>query len=161
MVRAVVDDDLPLAEAARRFNTTSKTVAKWVERFRQHGVDGLRDQFSLPLSSPSQTPPAACDIVEALRRQRRTQAAIAAELGLSPAIISRILKRRGLSCPHNPVPRATKFDIQFRAALSGTDGHRHRHSCRIHLWTAPPAQGSIWYFRITIACSHLSGLCRP
>jgi transposase-like protein len=61
MVRAVVDDGLSMAEAARRFNTTPKTVAKWVERFRQHGVDGLRDRSSRPLSWPSQTPPAACD----------------------------------------------------------------------------------------------------
>jgi hypothetical protein len=32
-----------------------------------------------------------------LRRQRRTQAAIAAETGLSAATVSRILRRRGLS----------------------------------------------------------------
>jgi len=110
MVRAVVDDGLTMAEAARRFNTTPKTVAKWVERFSQHGVDGLRDRSSRPLSSPSQTPLNTCETVEALRRQRRTQATIAVELGLSPATISRILKRRGLSLlssiePAEPRPR--------------------------------------------------------
>jgi len=108
MVRAAVDDGLSMAEAARRFNTTPKTVAKWVERFRQHGVGGLRDRSSRPLSSPSQTPPATCDTVEVLRRQRRTQAAIAAELGLSPATISRILKRRGLSLLSSIEPAAPR-----------------------------------------------------
>ena len=110
MVRAVVDRGLTKAEAARQFNTTSKTVAKWVRRFRADGVSGLRDRSSRPHSMPSQTPLAACDAVEVLRRQRRTQAAISAELGLSPASVSRILKRRGLSLlsaiePAEPRPR--------------------------------------------------------
>ncbi len=110
MVRAVVDDGLTRTEAARRFNTTPKTVAKWVRRFHEHGAAGLRDRSSRPHSSPSQTAPALCDAVEVLRRQRRTQATIATELGLSPATVSRILKRRGLSLlsaiePAEPRPR--------------------------------------------------------
>src|ERR1700761_5265823 len=64
MVRAVVGEGLSKAEAARRYNTTPKTVAKWVERFRRQGVDGLRDRSSRPLSSPSQTAQATCDAVE-------------------------------------------------------------------------------------------------
>ncbi len=97
MVRAVVDKGLSTAVAARQFNTTPKTVRKWVERFRAAGVDGLRDRSSRPLSSPSQTAPATRDAVEALRRQRHTQQHIAAALGLSPATVSRILRGRGLS----------------------------------------------------------------
>ena len=34
MVRAVVEQGLSNAAAARQFNTTPKTVAKWVARFR-------------------------------------------------------------------------------------------------------------------------------
>jgi transposase len=49
MVRAVVDDGLTKAAAARQFNTTPKTVAKWVERFAIEGVEGLRDRSSRPL----------------------------------------------------------------------------------------------------------------
>src|SRR5205823_5546387 len=56
MVRAVVDSGLSKAAAARRFNTTVKTVGKWVERFRAEGVNGLHDRSSRPLSSPSQIP---------------------------------------------------------------------------------------------------------
>ena len=97
MVRAVVDHGLDKAAAARRFSTTPKTVAKWVARFRAQGVVGLRDRSSKPLSSPSQTSLATADAAEALRRQRRTQEHIAAELGISKATVSRILKRRGLS----------------------------------------------------------------
>jgi transposase-like protein len=37
MVRVVVDGRLTNAAAGRQFNTTPKTVAKWVERFRREG----------------------------------------------------------------------------------------------------------------------------
>ncbi|OAF11684.1 IS481 family transposase, partial [Bradyrhizobium neotropicale] len=97
MVRGVVEDGLSQAAAADQFNTTPKTVAKWVERFRAAGVEGLRDRSSRPLSSPSQTPRATCEAVEALRRQRHTGKQIAAEVGLSRATVSRILRRLGLS----------------------------------------------------------------
>src|SRR5277367_1464035 len=97
MVRAVMDDGVSKAEAARRFNTTPKTVAKWVERFEAEGVEGLRDRSSRPLSSPSQATPAVCAAVEALRRQRHTGKQIAAEVGVSAATVSRILRRLGLN----------------------------------------------------------------
>jgi transposase-like protein len=110
MVRAVVDGGLSKAAAARKYNTTPKTVAKWVGRFRADGLDGLRDRSSKPLSSPSQIGLATADAVEKLRRQRRTQEHLAAELGISKASVSRILKRRGLSRlsslePQEPRPR--------------------------------------------------------
>ena len=92
MVRSVVEGRLNKAAAARQFNTTPKTVAKWVERFRAEGVEGLRDRSSRPLSSPSQTPAATCAAVEVLRRQRHTGKQIAVELGISAATVSRILQ---------------------------------------------------------------------
>jgi transposase InsO family protein len=110
MVRLVVDDAMSMSAVAHRFKTTPKTVAKWVGRFRECGVDGLCDRSSRPLSSPSQTPLAACDEVERLRRDRYTQDQIAATTGLSRATVSRILERRGLSLlaclePRAPRPR--------------------------------------------------------
>ncbi len=110
MVRAVVDDGKSKAAVARAFRTTAKTVGKWVGRFREHGVEGLRDRSSRPRSLPSQTPLATCDEVERLRRQRYTQDQIAAQTGLSRTTVSRILNSRGLShlaClePKEPRPR--------------------------------------------------------
>jgi len=104
--RAVADRGLSRAAAARQYNTTPKTVGKWVERFRVQGVEGLHDRSSRPLSSPSQTAPATCNQVEALRRQRRTGKQIAAELRLSPATVSRILKRLGLNRVNSLEPEA-------------------------------------------------------
>ena len=97
MVRSVTEGGLSQAAAARRFNITPKIVARWVRRFRAEGVDGLRDRSSRPHSLPSQTVPATCTAVEALRRQRYTGKQIATELKLSPATVSRILRRLGLN----------------------------------------------------------------
>jgi transposase InsO family protein len=110
MVRAVVHGGLGKAVAARKYNTTRKTVGKWVERFRTEGVNGLRDRSSKPHSSPSQIPVATANAVERLRRERHTQEHIAAELGISKASVSRILNRCGLSLlsslePQEPRPR--------------------------------------------------------
>jgi len=97
MVRSVIEGGLNKAAAARQFNTTAKTVAKWINRFRAEGTDGLRDRSSRPYSLPSQTAPATCATVEALRRQRHTGKHIAAEVGVSAATVSRILRRLGLN----------------------------------------------------------------
>jgi transposase InsO family protein len=97
MVRSVLESGLSKTDAAYQFNTTPKTVAKWVDRFRAEGVEGLRDRSSRPLSSPNQTVPATCAVIEALRRQRHTGKQIAAEVGVSTATVSRVLRRLGLS----------------------------------------------------------------
>lgn len=97
MARSVIEGGLSKAAAARAFHTTSKTVGKWIERFEAEGVEGLRDRSSRPHSSPSQATPAVCAAVEALRRQRHTGKQIAAEVGVSAATVSRILRRLGLN----------------------------------------------------------------
>jgi transposase InsO family protein len=97
MVRSVLEGRMSQADAAYQFNTTPKTVAKWLNRFRAEGVDGLRDRSSRPFSLPSQTAPATCAVIETLRRQRHTGKQIAAEAGVSAATVSRILRRLRLS----------------------------------------------------------------
>lgn len=110
MVRDVTERGLTKTQAARLHHTTPKTVGKWVKRYCERGLDGLRDRSSRPRSMPSQTALATRDAVEALRRDRKTQDQIAVELGLSRATVSRILKKRGLSLlsalePREPRPR--------------------------------------------------------
>ena len=97
MARSVVEGGLSKATAAHQFNTTPKTVAKWVGRFQAEGVAGLQDRSSRPHSSPSQTTPAQCAAIEGLRRQRHTGEQIAAEVEVSAATVSRVLKRLGLN----------------------------------------------------------------
>jgi hypothetical protein len=72
-------------------------------------VDGLHDRSSGPLSSPGQI-----DLVERLRRQRRTQAHLAAELGISKASVSRILKCRGFGrlCSLEPLAPCPSYECE-------------------------------------------------
>ena len=136
MVRSVVEGGLSRAAAARQFNVTPKTVAKWVKRFRAEGVDGLRDRSSRPHSLPGQTPAAACAAVEALRRRRYTGKQIATEVGVSAATVSRILRRLGLNRlaalePAEPIRRYERehpgelihLDIKKLGRI-GSVGHR-------------------------------------
>src|SRR5690625_4070912 len=75
----------------------AKTVRKWVERYRTEGSEDLHDRSSRPHRLRAPTPKRICQQVVALRRARRTGAQIAAETAVSPAIVSRILKRHGLN----------------------------------------------------------------
>ncbi|WP_247293831.1 leucine zipper domain-containing protein [Bradyrhizobium sp. 87] len=67
MVLSVIEGGLTKAAAALQFNVTVKTIAMWVKRFREEGVEGLRDRSSRLLSSPSQTLPATCAEVRIAR----------------------------------------------------------------------------------------------
>ena len=74
-----------------------RTVRKWVERYCREGHEGLRDRSSRPHRLYRPTPQAIVDEVAALRRQRCTGKQIAAQVGVSPATVSRILRRLGLN----------------------------------------------------------------
>ena len=99
MVRAVVQGGLSHAAAARKFNTTPKTVGKWVNGARTEGVDGLRDRSSRAPFFHRQAELRKSHATQSrvLRRQRHTGQQIAAEVGVSPATVCRVLKRRGLN----------------------------------------------------------------
>jgi transposase InsO family protein len=82
---------------ATAFGVCAKTVRKWVHRFQAQGKDGLHDRSSRPHRLRQPTPDAVVQRVEALRRERRTGAQIAIALAISPATVSRILRRLGLN----------------------------------------------------------------
>jgi transposase InsO family protein len=83
--------------AARAAGVCPRTVRKWLERFRGEGLAGLTDRSSRPHRLNRPTPAATVEKVEALRRQRWTGKQIAAEVGVSPATVSRILRHLGLN----------------------------------------------------------------
>ncbi|TPW25723.1 helix-turn-helix domain-containing protein, partial [Pararhizobium mangrovi] len=87
----------PLKAAAEAAGVCERTARKWVARFQAEGVAGLQDRSSRPRRLYRPTPPQTVARVEALRRQRWTGKRIAMELALSPATVSRILRRLGLN----------------------------------------------------------------
>ena len=96
IVREVLSGQTPQA-AARAAGVCPRTVHKWVARFEAEGFDGLKDRSSRPHRLYRPTPAAIVEQVEALRRQRWIGKQIAAAVGVSPATVSRILRRLGLN----------------------------------------------------------------
>jgi len=96
IVNEVLSGQTPEA-AARAAGVCPRTVRKWVARFKAEGAEGLKDRSSRPHRLHRPTPAAIVERVEALRRQRWTGRQIAAEVGVSTATVSRILKRLGLN----------------------------------------------------------------
>jgi transposase InsO family protein len=112
------------------------TVRKWVKRYEREGLSGLQDRSSRPHRLYRPTPQTIVGRVEGLRRDRLTGKAIASEVGVSPATVSRILKRLGLNKlralePAEPVRRYERenpgelihIDIKKLGKIDGI-GHR-------------------------------------
>ena len=113
-----------------------RTVRKWVKRYEAEGLAGLADRSSRPRRLYRPTPQAVVERIETLRRERLTGEAIAAETGVSPATVSRVLKRLGLNKlsalePAEPVRRYERenpgelihIDIKKLGRIDGI-GHR-------------------------------------
>jgi transposase len=96
IVRQIASGQTPKA-VAQAAGVCPRTVRKWVERYRREGLAGLVDRSSRPHRLRKPTPQTIVEQVEVLRRARRTGKQIAAALGISPATVSRILKRCGLN----------------------------------------------------------------
>jgi transposase InsO family protein len=146
IVRQVLSGQTPKAvgEAA---GVCPRTVRKWVERHRREGLAGLHDRSSRPHRLRKPTSQAVAEQVERLRRQRYTGKQIAAEVGISAATVSRILRRLGLNrlrdlAPAEPVRRYERehpgelihIDIKklgkFNQAGHRVTGDRTRQSSR-------------------------------
>jgi transposase InsO family protein len=96
MVRQAANGQTPKALAAA-VGVCPRTVRKWLNRHKIEGAAGLQDRSSRPHRLYRPTPPPVVERIEALRRQRLTGKAIALEVGVSPATVSRVLKRLGLN----------------------------------------------------------------
>jgi len=96
MARRVLAGERAKAVAAA-MGVCEKTVRKWVKRFRAAGAAGLRDRSSRPHRLRRPTPADVMGRIAALRRERWTGAQIAEHCGVSPATVSRLLRRLGLN----------------------------------------------------------------
>jgi transposase InsO family protein len=96
--------------AAAAFRVSVKTAGKWVSRYLQGGLEALLDRSSRPVLSPRRLSGELVEQVIALRRQGMPGFQIARRSGVSPASVSRILRRARLSRwrdlrPRTPVVR--------------------------------------------------------
>ena len=96
IVRQVLSGQTPKA-AAFAVGVCPRTVRKWLTRYSIEGLAGLEDRSSRPRRLRQPTPLEVIEKIERLRRQRLTGKQIAAEVAVSPATVSRVLRRLGLN----------------------------------------------------------------
>jgi len=131
-----VDSGQTLEAVAEAAGVCPRTVRKWVDRYRREGLAGLQDRSSRPHRLRQPTPQAVVEEIERLRRQRWTGKQIAAKTGVSPATVSRVLRRLGLNKlsalePAEPIRRYERehpgelihLDIKKLGRI-GSVGHR-------------------------------------
>ncbi len=97
LVRRVLQEKQRPETVAGAMGVSVRTVAKWVARFRKEGSPGLADRSSRPRRLRKPTPIAIAEQIERLRRERLPGKQIAKETGVSPATVSRVLRRLGIS----------------------------------------------------------------
>jgi transposase InsO family protein len=92
-------------DVAQAMGVSLTTLKKWLRRYRAEGPVGLLDRPCRPRCSPRRLPEEVTAQVIALRQQRRTGRFICQRLRLSPASVSRILRRARLSRWRDLEPR--------------------------------------------------------
>lgn len=94
LAKLIVEDDWPVAVAAKMFMTSPPTARKWAARFRTEGSAGMFDRSSRPHSMPTKTPPAVVKrIVKARWRRRLGPVQIGGELGVAASTVHAVLVR--------------------------------------------------------------------
>jgi transposase InsO family protein len=97
---------------ATAFRVGPKTAGKWVARYLASGAAGLLDRSSRPRYSPRRLAPSLTERVIELRRGHMPGYEIARRTGVSPASVSRILRRARLSRWRdlNPPPPIQRYE---------------------------------------------------
>ena len=110
LVRRTVDDGWRYQAVAEGYGVSVRTVAKWVQRFRQLGAAGLEDGSSRPQQTPHITSPVRVTFIRQLREQHGLPAwAIGRALRMPRSTVGAWLRRFGLSqrpmAPSVPIQR--------------------------------------------------------
>lgn len=113
----------PAARVAEQLGVSRATVHKWLRRHAEGGDAALADRSSCPVRRPNRTSPTVEQKV-LLTRQRRKRGAVvlAAELGMNPSTVGRILRR------HDVPPLAALDPITGeRLRRARRSGNRYEH----------------------------------
>ena len=84
----------PPAHVAEQLGISRSTVYKWLRRYDEGGDAALADRSSRPIRMPQRTSKRVeLTVLAARRRRKRGAVVLAAELGLNPSTVGRILAR--------------------------------------------------------------------
>jgi transposase InsO family protein len=112
MVKRIVEEGWPVAEAATAAGVSERTGYKWLARYRAGGERMLQDGSSAPARCPHRLPAGTVVAIERLRRQRMTGPQVAQALGLARSTVGAVLRRLGLGrlSGLDPKPPAIRYE---------------------------------------------------
>lgn len=136
LVQRVRDEGWSPREAAVAAGVSQRTVFKWLARYRDEGIAGLRDRSSRPHCSPYRLGDDRVQAILTLRRLWFTAAQIAELLSMAISTVSLVLKRHGIGRRSALIPKQQQrryecarpgelvhIDIKKLAKIDGV-GHR-------------------------------------
>ncbi len=150
LVALLLTDGLPGSVVAAQCGVSTRTVWKWVRRYRDEGAAGLRDRSSRPQHSPRRLARHRRRQILRLRRQRRSAVEIATQLGLPCATVGVTLRRAGLGRlpPVTPPGPIRRYECGRPGELVHVDtkklGRFRRPGHRVHGDPQRRSRGSGW-----------------
>jgi transposase InsO family protein len=94
VAKLIVEEGLPIVQAAQRFQIAWPTAKRWAQRYRAEGEAGMRDRSSRPHHSPRTTPPRRVRaIVRDRMRLHLGPVEIGARQGMPASTVHRVLTR--------------------------------------------------------------------
>lgn len=94
LVERVLVQRRPVAHVVKELGCSRQTGYRWLARWREHGAAGLVDRRSGPRHAPRRLEPQVeAAVLDCRAASRRGPLFIAAELGLAPATVGRVLHR--------------------------------------------------------------------
>lgn len=136
MVQRVMEQGMHPQLVAGQFAVNVSTVYKWLRRFREGGLEALRDRSSKPHRCPRRLPVERIATLAAMRRMRMSSPEIAFSLSMPVSTVGNELRRLGLNRlsrlePRPPVVRyehqapgdMVHIDIKKLGRIDGV-GHR-------------------------------------
>jgi len=88
----------PAARVAEQLGVSRATVHKWLRRYAEGGDAALEDRSSRPVRMPARvSAQTERRVLAARRRRKRGAVVLAAELGMNPSTVGRILRRHDVA----------------------------------------------------------------
>jgi len=124
VAQRVVEMGWSVKAAADAAGVSRQTVYRWVSRYIEDGLEGMRDRSRAPRNRPRALPRRKVEaILRARRRTKRGPHFFCGELGLAPSTVYGVLRREGLSRLRD-LDRPTGIPIRRRVITACHPGER-------------------------------------
>jgi transposase len=130
MIRRVLQEGWSVSAVAASFEVSTRTVRKWLARFRHAGRAGLENRGSAPRLVANKLPAPWLAMITRLRREyRMTGEEIAVRLRLPRSTVAGHLRRhssrasrRGVTAAHAPANSSTSISRSSPASAASATG---------------------------------------